>query len=345
MWLGVGMTGRPAAPRRRFSRAARSWWRARSDWLALRCRTLARAPGRHHGGKRGGEDEARREAPDGVDDDGRRGDVPADDAEGLREGPLDHGQPIEHPVALGDAGTPRAVEPHRMDLVEVGEGVVPRRHVAQLSERRNVPVHGVHRLEADEGRTARADGGQMPLEIGRVVVAEDPLLRAAPADALDHRGVVLLVRQDHAAGQEAGQHADGGLVRGVAGREQERRGLLVQVRQLALEEHVGMRGAGDVAGPARPGADALEGLGHGLQHEGMLAHAEVVVGAPDRHLDRALGPVPGGARKVPAVALEIGEDPVAALRAESGEGVAQGLLVPDGRGRGVLWHVTIIREP
>ena len=39
-------------------------------------------------------------------------------------------------------------------------------------------------------------------EVGEVVVAEDVLLAAAVADARDHRGVVLLVGEDHEAGQQ-----------------------------------------------------------------------------------------------------------------------------------------------
>jgi hypothetical protein len=48
----------------------------------------------------------------------------------------------------------------------------------------------------------------------------------------------------------------------------------------------------------------------------MLAHAEIVVGAPDGDLLRpAVGP-PDGAREGAGDALEIGEDAVAALRVD-----------------------------
>ena len=138
----------------------------------------------HDGRHRRGEDEARREAPDGIDDDGRAGDVPADDAEGLGERPLDHGDPVEHAVSLRDAGSASAVETNCVDLVEVGERSVARRHVAELPERRDVAVHRVDRLEADECRPGAADLAEVPLEVGGVVVAEDPLLGPAPAEPL-----------------------------------------------------------------------------------------------------------------------------------------------------------------
>ena len=50
MWVGDGITGRPAAARRRFSVAARSWWRTRSSGWALTWRTLARAAAAMAGG-------------------------------------------------------------------------------------------------------------------------------------------------------------------------------------------------------------------------------------------------------------------------------------------------------
>ena len=43
----------------------------------------------------------------------------------------------------------------------------------------------------------------------------------------------------------------------------------------------GMVGAGDVAGAAGAGAHRASRLVHGVDHGGVLAHAEIVVGAPD----------------------------------------------------------------
>src|SRR5512132_2644874 len=52
---------------------------------------------------------------------------------------------------------------------------------------------------------------------------------------------------------------------------------------------------------------------HGGAHDRMLAHAEIVVGAPHRHVAGAFAGELIGGRVGPAAALQIGEDPVAAF--------------------------------
>ena len=47
----------------------------------------------------------------------------------------------------------------------------------------------------------------------------------------------------------------------------------MEVRQLLLQRYVIGRGAGDVAGAARAGAAAVDGVVHRRQHGGMLTHA------------------------------------------------------------------------
>ena len=115
------------------------------------------------------------------------------------------------------------------------------------------------------------------------------LLAAAVADAFDHRGVVLLVGEDHAAGDQLDQRRQRRVVGDVGGREEQRRFLAVQVGELVLELDVIVGGAGDVARAAGAGADGVDRLVHGGDDGRMLAHAEIVVGAPDGDLARALG--------------------------------------------------------
>ena len=86
-----------------------------------------------------------------------------------------------------------------------------------------------------------------------------------------------------------------------------------------------MGGAGDVAGAAGAGAGAVDRLVHGGDHGGMLAHAEIVVGAPDR--DVAAAAVIERAREGAGPPLQIGEHAIAALGLERVEPVLEKTFV------------------
>src|SRR5690606_4573341 len=71
---------------------------------------------------------------------------------------------------------------------------------------------------------------------------------------------------------------------------------------------------------------------HGGDHRRVLAHAEVVVGAPDDHfLLRTVSAAAHGLGELPAHALEIGEDAVAPLALHPLDGGLEcGLIVVQG---------------
>src|SRR2546421_160029 len=58
-----------------------------------------------------------------------------------------------------------------------------------------------------------------------------------------------------------------------------------------------MVGAGDIAGATGAGTHAGGGFDHGADHLGVLAHAEVIVGAPHDHVAGAVRRMPDGARE------------------------------------------------
>ena len=92
--------------------------------------------------------------------------------------------------------------------------------------------------------------------------------------------------------------------------------LAVQVGEFGLELGMIMGVAADVARAARAGADVVEGRLHGLNDHRVLAHAEIIVGAPDG--DR-LGPVAAEAARVrvlPLGAQDIDKDAIAAFLVE-----------------------------
>ncbi len=156
-----------------------------------------------------------------------------------------------------------------------------------------------------------------------IVVAEDLLLAAGLADAFDHRVMVEGIRQDQAIGQELGDRRDAGRVRDIARGEEERRRLAMQVGEFVLELDQRMIGAGNIAGAAGAGAHAGRGLDHGADHLRMLAHAEIVVGAPHDDLARPLRRMPDRVREAAGDALEIRKYAVAALVMQARQGVRE----------------------
>ena len=284
---------------------------------------------RDRGRERGGEDEAGGEAPHRVAERGRAGDVAADAAEALGQRALDHVDPVHHALALGHAAAARPVEADRVDLVEIGHRAVALGEVADRADRRHVAVHRVDALERDQ-HVAPGGRDQQLFQVRDVVVAEDPLLAAGVAHALDHRVVVEGVRQDQAVRDQLGDRRDAGLVRDVARGEDEAGLLAVQVGELALQVDQGRVVAGDVAGAARAHAAAPGRLGQRGHHLRVLAHAEIVVRAPHRDLGgRPVRPAPVGDREPPGDPLDVGEDPVAALAVQALQGAAEMRLVVD----------------
>jgi hypothetical protein len=73
--------------------------------------------------------------------------------------------------------------------------------VADFLDRRHVAIHRVHRLEGDELGALAIDRRQQLAQVRDIVVAEDALFHAGLAHALDHRGVIELVGENHTIGQ------------------------------------------------------------------------------------------------------------------------------------------------
>ena len=74
-----------------------------------------------------------------------------------------------------------------------------------VSNGRDVAIHGIDGLENDNFRGVPLIFLKEAFEMLQVVVPLDPLRAAALAHALDHRGVVLLIREDNRALQKLHQ--------------------------------------------------------------------------------------------------------------------------------------------
>src|SRR5262249_27478521 len=139
--------------------------------------------------------------------------------------------------------------------------------------------------------------------------------------------VVEGVRDDQAVGYQLRHGGDAGLVRDVAGGENQRRFLAVQVGKLVLELHQRMVGAGNIAGAARPGAHPRRRLHHGADHLRVLAHAEIVVGTPYDDVAPALRGVPHSMGEPSCQPFEIGKHAVTPLVVQLSKGVSKKCLV------------------
>jgi len=194
------------------------------------------------------------------------------------------------------------------------------RDVAKLRDRSYIAIHRIDRFKGDQLRAPRCHVAQLPLQVGGVVVPEDSLLCPAVTNAFDHRGVVALVREHDAIGQARRKRRQRRQVRDIRGGEEQGGRLGMQLRQLAFQQHVPMIGAGDITRAAGSGAAPLERDPHGRQHRRMLAHAEIIVGAPDRDLAKAGLAAPGCAREGPGMALQIREHAIASFGPQARQG-------------------------
>ena len=214
-----------------------------------------------------------------------------------------------------------------MDLVEIGQRVVFLCEGADRGDRRDVPVHRVDALEGNDLGCLDGHRLEKVLEVAEVIVAKDVLQTPAMADALDHRGMVLLVGEDHKARDQADQRREGRLVGDIGAGEEESGFLAVKVGELGFEFHVVMGRAGDVTRAAGARAHRIDGLVHGRAHLRVLAHAEIVVGAPDGDVAGAFCGVVVGDRIGPAAALQVGKNAIPAFLVQGLKVLAEAILV------------------
>src|SRR6202045_1975024 len=69
-----------------------------------------------------------------------------------------------------------------------------------------------------------------------------------------------------------------------------------------------MAGSRNVARPARAGSDPIESVMHCCEHRRMLAHSQIIVGAPDGNL--TLQAMIKGLRKVAGASLQVRRDSI-----------------------------------
>ena len=201
-----------------------------------------------------------------------------------------------------------------MHLVDIGQRAKFVRQIADRFDRAEIAIHRIDRFKRDQLWRIRVIGFHQCAQMRHVVVTEDPLGTSIAAHTLDHRSVVQFIRVNDQARKQLGQRAQRCIIGNVGGREQQGRFLAVQIRQFSLEPFVINRRARDVARTARPGPRGIQCFVHRLQNYRVLAHAQIVVAAPDG--DRLLGAVrarPDCVRKLPVLTFNIDEGAVPSL--------------------------------
>src|SRR5262245_40607906 len=85
--------------------------------------------------------------------------------------------------------------------------------------------------------------------------------------------------------------------------------------------------AGNIACAARASTGVVESLMHRRNNKRMLAHAQIVVGAPHRHLALAVETAMQGTRKAAADPTNVGEFAIAAFATHLPEGRVEGFEI------------------
>ncbi len=167
-----------------------------------------------------------------------------------------------------------------MHLVEIGHGAVAFGDIADLGDGGDVAVHRIDALEGDElGHGGIERGELLSRSAGSLWRHSTFCAREWRMPSIIEAWFISSERTTQP-GMRDGERAERRPVRHVAGGEEQRRLLAVQVGQLALQLHMVVVGAGNVARAAGAGAAAVDRLVHRRKHLRVLAHAEIVVGAP-----------------------------------------------------------------
>ena len=135
-------------------------------------------------------------------------------------------------------------------------------------------------------------------------------------------------------GSSFGDGRQGRLIGDIAGGEQQGGRPAVQVGKLSLKQDVKVIGAGDVSGPAGARATGVNRLFHRLKDDRVLAHAEIVVGTPNRYVVRSALPVGEavmrGEGKGTGMTFQLGKNAVVAFPLQAFDGLAEFRLIVHG---------------
>ena len=259
------------------------------------------------------EDEARRKRADEITERGRSGDVAAHDAESLAERAFDDSKTIHQALALGNAAAAWAVHADGMHFVEIGHRAIFVGEIADFLDGGDIAIHRINGFKRDQLRRLGIGSLQLGFEIVQVVMLPDDLVALRVPNAFDHRRMVERIREDDEARDACAERAERRPVRNITRGEDQRGFLAMEIGEFLLKQNMVVVGARNIPGASRTRATVINGLLHRLNHFWMLAHAEIIVGAPDSHFLRTIGCIAGSAGEITTAAFEICENPITAF--------------------------------
>src|SRR5882757_5587091 len=153
-----------------------------------------------------------------------------------------------------------------------------------------------------------------------IVVAPNLPGTASGTHAFDHRIVIERIGQDQAIRKEPGHRRDARMVGHVARSENKRRLLAMEISKLGLQLHQSPIRTRNIARSARARTHPARGGAHRFDYLWVLAHAKIIVRAPDHDIPLAAWAVPERMGELSHLALQVGEDAVATLPFQSSNG-------------------------
>ena len=150
------------------------------------------------------------------------------------QGTLNNIDSMRQAFTFADATAMRTIHANRMNFIKISQGSMLFTNVQNFCHGSNIPIHRVNALESHQLRTVPTSG-QFAIKIFHIIVCPDHFISFRVANALNHRGMVLTVRQDHNIRNFSTESSKGGPVRYISRSEQKRCILAVQISQLTLK--------------------------------------------------------------------------------------------------------------
>ena len=144
------------------------------------------------------KDETTGETAEEVAELGRGRNIAANHPKRLTQSALNYGNAMHETFLLCNAPTPRTIEPHCMNLIQIGHCVVFLSQITNFSNWSNITIHGVDAFKGNQLRTIQRLRSQFGLKIDQIIMFPNLSFRFRMANAFNHRRVIQSIGQHQA---------------------------------------------------------------------------------------------------------------------------------------------------